>query len=301
MNARSKPLDAKYQAEFLAQARELRPELHRYCSRLMGSVVDGEDVVQDTMARALQALHELQEPTVLRAWLFRIAHNRALDILRGRALRKLEPIDAAVEISDPDTPDPLLTLLQHEAVNTAVSRFTELPPAQRSVVVLKDVLGEPLLDIAALLDLSVDSVKAHLARGRARLREISERPVPPKREHTPSAAVARFVMHFNQRDWPALRALLASDVKLQQSSHPVRTGTKYVGTFFNTYAKTDGIRLTPAWLEKREVIAAFECGSAPGPAYFMWLEWRKDRIVFIRDYRYDRYVIRDAELVMVDG
>jgi DNA-directed RNA polymerase specialized sigma24 family protein len=65
------------QAELLALADKLRPELHRYCARLMGSVIEGEDVVQDTFARAFVALDELEEAPLLRAWLFRIAHNRA--------------------------------------------------------------------------------------------------------------------------------------------------------------------------------------------------------------------------------
>ena len=68
----------------MALAGELRPELHRYCARLMSPVIDGEDVVQNTFARALVALDELQEAPS-RAWLFRIAHNRALDLLRSRA------------------------------------------------------------------------------------------------------------------------------------------------------------------------------------------------------------------------
>jgi RNA polymerase sigma factor (sigma-70 family) len=70
--------------ELLALARELRPDLHRYCARLMGSVIDGEDVVQDTLVRAFVALQDLDEEPPLRPWLFRIAHNRALDLLRGR-------------------------------------------------------------------------------------------------------------------------------------------------------------------------------------------------------------------------
>jgi RNA polymerase sigma-70 factor, ECF subfamily len=68
-------------AEFFALAGELRPQLHRYCARLMGSVIDGEDVVQDTLARALAALGEIEEMPQIRPWLFRIAHNRALDLL----------------------------------------------------------------------------------------------------------------------------------------------------------------------------------------------------------------------------
>jgi RNA polymerase sigma-70 factor (ECF subfamily) len=193
----------------------------------------------------------------------------------------------------------LEAIMQHEALNTAVSRFIELPTIQRSVVILKDVLGEPLSDIAGLLSLSVDSVKAHLARGRSRLREITQPPLPA-RSRKPSEDVARYVMLFNRRDWPSLRALLVEDVKLQQSSHPVRTGAANVGTFFGTYAQFNEIRLAPAWLEGREIIAVFEHESASAPDYFMWLEWRDGRIVFIRDYRYDRYVMRDAEIVMAD-
>jgi RNA polymerase sigma-70 factor (ECF subfamily) len=192
-------------AELLALAGELRPDLHRYCARLMGSVIDGEDVVQDTLVRALVALQDLDEAPPLRPWLFRIAHNRALDLLRGREVRVAEPIDAATEVADSAQPDPLETLMRREAVKTAVSRFVELPTLQRSVVILKDVLDESLIEIAALLDLTVDAVKGHLARGRAHLREINAhtRRLPDARPA--SAAVARYVALFTQRDWDGLR------------------------------------------------------------------------------------------------
>jgi DNA-directed RNA polymerase specialized sigma24 family protein len=73
-------LNRDRRAELLALAGELRPDLHRHCARLMGSVIDGEDVVQDTLIRAFVALQDLDEPPPLRPWLFRIAHNRALDL-----------------------------------------------------------------------------------------------------------------------------------------------------------------------------------------------------------------------------
>ncbi|MDB5607663.1 MAG: polymerase subunit sigma-70 [Bradyrhizobium sp.] len=298
MSAGSKPLDRDRRAELLALAGELRPELHRYCARLMGSVIDGEDVVQDTLARAFVALQELEEMPPLRPWLFRIAHNRALDLLRGRAVRMAEPIDAASDVADPTSPDPVEMLMRQEAVKTAVSRFAELPTLQRSVVILKDVLDESLMEIAALLDLTVDAVKAHLARGRARLREINAqaRSLPDVRPA--SAAVARYAAMFNQRDWDGLRALLADDVKLHQSTYPLRAGSAEVGRFFTIYAKFDGVWLAPAWLEGREVIAVFADRADPKPAYMMWLEWRDGRISFIRDYRYARYVVADAELAL---
>jgi RNA polymerase sigma-70 factor (ECF subfamily) len=294
--------DRDRRAQLLALAGELRPVLHRYCARLMGSVIDGEDVVQDTLERALAALqdpasHDVEE-TRLRAWLFRIAHNRALDLLRGRAVRMAEPIDAAADVADPSSPDPVEMLMRQEAVGTAVSRFAQLPIAQRGVVILKDVLGEPLSEIAALLDLTVDAVKGHLARGRARLREINAQGGPLPEARPASAAVARYVALFNQRNWDGLRALLADDVKLVQSAHPPRVGAADVGLFFTIYAEVDGVWLVPAWLEGREVIAVFEQRADRKPGYLMWLEWRDGRISFIRDYRYVRYVAADAELTL---
>ena len=298
---RSSP-DRDRRAEFLALTGELRGELHRYCARLMGSVIDGEDVVQDTLARALVALDEAGETPQLRPWLFRIAHNRALDLLRSRSLRKAEPIEAAIDIADEANPDPMEVLMRQEAVETAVSRFAELPLVQRSVVILKDVLDESLKDIADLLDLTVDAVKAHLARGRARLREINTQAATPAEARPASEAVARYVALFNAQNWDGLRALLAGDVRLHQSTYPVRVGAADVGMFFTIYAKFEGVRFAPAWVEGREVIAVFENAADPKPSYFMWLEWRDGRISFIRDYRYARYIVNDADLMLaVDG
>ncbi|NPU13111.1 sigma-70 family RNA polymerase sigma factor [Bradyrhizobium sp. 83002] len=294
---RHSPDDGR-RAEIAALAEQLRPELHRYCARLMGSVIDGEDVVQDTLARALAASDERQDIGMLRAWLFRVAHNRALDLLRSRAIRTTEPMEAAGDVADDSAPDAVEMMMREEAVRTAVSRFTELSIPQRSVLILKDVLDEPLADIAALLDLTVDSVKAHLARGRARLAEINAVAGAQQAARPASDAVARYVALFNRRDWDGLRALLADDVRLHQSAHPVRVGAADVGMFFGIYATIDGIWLVPAWLEGREVIAVFEDRADPKPSYIMWLEWRDGNISVIRDYRYVRYVIADAELAL---
>ena len=293
--------DRDRRARLLALASELRPELHRYCARLMASVIDGEDVVQDTLARAFLALDELDVMPPLRPWLFRIAHNRALDVLRSRAIRAAEPIEAAHDVVDEAIPDPVEMLMRQEAVKTAVSRFAELPILQRSVVIMKDVLDEPLAEIGALLDLTVDAVKGHLARGRARLREINARDDRLPDARPASAAVARYVALFNQQDWDGLRALLADDVKLNQSTHPLRIGRADVGMFFSIYAKMDGVWLAPARLDDREVIAVFESRGDPKPSYMMWLEWRDGQISFIRDYRYVRYVAAEADLVLALG
>ena len=188
--------------------------------------------------------------------------------------------------------------MRREAVETAVSRFVELPTVQRSVVILKDVLDQSLEEIAAMLDLTVNAVKAHLARGRARLKAINaEAPAKPA-PRPPSPAVARYVALFNRHDWDELRAMLADDVRLVQSTHPLLAGAADVGMFFGIYSGSAPVRLAPAWLDGREVIVVYEDAAAVKPSYLMWLEWTDGRISFIRDYKYIRYVIEDAELVL---
>ncbi len=298
MNAGPSSPPAARHADLLALAGELRPELHRYAARLMGSVIDGEDVEQDAFARAFVALDGLEEAPSLRAWLFRIAHNRALDLMRSRAIRAAEPIEAAHQIPDPESPDPVEALMRREAVETAVSRFVELPTVQRSVVILKDVLDQSLEDIAAMLDLTVNAVKAHLARGRARLKVINAKAPAEARLRPPSPAVARYAALFNQRDWDGLRAMLADDVRLVQSAYPPRAGRADVGMFFTMYSREPPARVGPAWLEDREVIAVWDDPEALRPSSFMWLKWTDGRISFIRDYRHVPYVAEDAELVL---
>ena len=279
--------------EFAALARALRPELHRYCARLMGSVLDGEDVVQDTFANATAALANLDPATPLKPWLFRIAHNRAIDQLRHREVRVAELSDG-VSVADASAIDPEEAAIREQAMATAVSRFVELPVTQRSVVVLKDVLGQSLAEIAALLSISVDAVKGHLARGRTLLREMV--PAAPTFVPSPSADITRYVSLFNARDWDGLRAMLAEDVELVQSTHARRHGRTDVGQFFFIYARSGPVRLAPAWLEGREVIAVFEDERDSRPSYVMSVETRDGCVTFIRDYRYVRYVSAEVDV-----
>src|SRR5205823_10875675 len=116
--------------------------------------------------------------------------------------------------NDADNPEDRLA--HDEATRAAVTRFSELVPVQRSTVILKDVLGHSVEEIAELLDLGVPAVKAALHRGRHRLRQLAESaprdamPAPP----APSPALVRYAALFNARDWPAVRAMLAEDVRL---------------------------------------------------------------------------------------
>jgi RNA polymerase sigma-70 factor (ECF subfamily) len=267
----------------------------------MGSVIEGEDVVQDTMVRAFESLPDLDNATPLRPWLFRIAHNRALDLLRSRTVREAEPIEAAADVADVSNPDPMEALMRQDTVKTAVSRFAELPIHQRATVILKDVLDESLTEIAALLDMTVEAVKGHLARGRARLQQINARAASDQQAAPASESMLHYIALFNQRDWNGLRAILADDVKLNQSSHPIRSGSADVGFFFTKYAELEGAWLAPARLEGREVIAVFIDRADERPSYFMWLEWHDGQIAFIHDYCHVRYVALDAELQLTNA
>jgi RNA polymerase sigma-70 factor (ECF subfamily) len=96
--------------------------------------------------------------------------------------------------------------------------------------------------------------------------------------------------------------MLADDVRLIQSSYPLRAGRAEVGRFFSIYARQPPARVRPAWLDGREVIAVWEDSRAAKPSYFMWLEWRDGEISFIRDYRHVSYVVDAAELIFAaDG
>jgi len=133
---------AQAREQFLGLVESVRPELHRYCARLTGSVIEGEDIVQETLAKAFYTMSQTLEVPPLRPWLFRIAHNTAIDFLRSRGRRQTEPSGEIDEIAAYDAaPDPLI-------VRAALARFLTLPLTQRSAVVLKDVLGHSLEEIA---------------------------------------------------------------------------------------------------------------------------------------------------------
>lgn len=281
---------------FLALVAEVRPELHRYCTRMTGSTADGEDIVQETLARAFYALSEMEELPSLRPWLFRVAHQRAIDHLRGHEQRFARPLAVIDEAPDPAL-DPEDALAREQAVCAAVDRFTDLAPAQRSCVILKDVLGHSLEEIAELLELSLPAVKAALHRGRERLRAASPSATPDS-PHRPSPVVARYAALFNARDWDAVGALLAEEVRLDLVSRVQRTGRRRVANYFSRYGVVDDWHLVPAWLEGREVIAVFRRPDDPLPGYFIELSLAGDQITHIRDFRYVPYIARDARFVL---
>ena len=284
---------------FLELVADLRPELHRYCARMLGSIADGEDIVQDTLARAYYLLPEMEGLPALRPWLFRIAHNRALDYLRRYEARMSESLDAVRDTAADPAPSPDDAMAHQQAVQLAVSRFVELAPAQRSCVILKDVLGHSHEEIAAMLELTVPAVKAALHRGRLRLGELAERPPHATPVLETSPILSRYVALFNARDWDGVRAMLASDVQLDLVSRAQRAG-RAVESYMSNYERVDDWILKPAWLEGREVIAVFRAPEDARPGYFIELTVRNGKIHLIRDFRYVPYVLQEAAVVLAE-
>jgi RNA polymerase sigma-70 factor, ECF subfamily len=281
---------------FLALVNDVRPDLHRYCARMTGSITDGEDVVQDTLARAYYELSELKELPAMRSWLFRIAHNRALDYLRRYERRMGEPLEVAEDIAAGHAVEPDIALERDEAVRAAISRFLELAPAQRSCVILKDVLDYSLEEIASMLDLSLSAVKAGLHRGRTRLRELSKVSGPAKSRRETSPALARYAALFNARDWDGVRAMLVDDVKLDLVSHLKAAGRRQVSDYFTNYDRLTDWRLVPGWLDGREVLSVFPEPDAARPAYFIEPRLVDGRVAAIRDFRFVPYIAQEAEI-----
>src|SRR5580658_902946 len=171
----------------------VRPELHRYCARLTGSVIEAEDIVQDTLARAFYALSLTPEVPPLRPWLFRIAHNAAMDFLKSHGTKYTDAHAEMDEIAGfDDKPDPAV-------VRAALARFVLLPIAQRSAVILKDVLGHSLEETAETMGTTVMAVKAALVRGRRTLLQRDKGEVTLAT--TTRVELDRYASLFNAHDW----------------------------------------------------------------------------------------------------
>ncbi|MFL6623646.1 MAG: RNA polymerase sigma factor [Sulfurifustaceae bacterium] len=278
---------------FLALVENVRPELHRYCARMVGSITDGEDIVQDTLARAYYELSEHKELPPLRPWLFRIAHNRALDYLRRYERRMSEPLEAAMEIASAEPANPDNALARDQAMRAAISRFLELPPLPRTCVILKDVLDHSLEEIAETLDITLPAAKSGLHRGRARLRELAEAPGPEARSRTVSEALTRYAALFNARDWDGIRTMLVDDVKLDLVTR-VKARGAYVRNYFINYDAVQNWRVEPGLLDGREMLAMYNNAQDNHPSYFVELTFVDDRIVNIRDFRFVSYIAHEA-------
>ncbi len=276
---------------------ELRPKLHRYCARMTGSVIDGEDVLQDTLVKAVASLNsEEKEIADLEKWLFRIAHNASIDFLRWRARSEALRAEADLEllayeeapIDDPDI------------VAASLGAFMELNPAQRAVVILMDVLGYRLAEICNITGMSLPAVKSALHRGRTRLRELARswHDTPRSEVALQKTLLSKYIERFNARDFDAIRNMLADEVKLDLVSRERRYGKTAVSGYVTNYSHNDDWKFGLGLVDGRPAIVVGTPGDASEKVdYFIMLRWAGNRVLDIRDFRYARYVMESADVV----
>jgi RNA polymerase sigma-70 factor, ECF subfamily len=277
----------------------MRPKLHRYCARMVGSVIDGEDVLQDALIKAVEAHasaaeagNPIENPE---GWLFRIAHNTALDFLRKRQRQEALRGDAKVDMML----DQLDAVESRQIASASLRTFMRLPVAQRASVILMDVLGCSLHEICEVMDCSLPAAKAALHRGRTQLREFAGEPEDTPQQRLSEADRARlgaYVAHFNARDFDAIRAMIADDVRLDLVSKTRLNGKAEVSRYFGNYSSVSDWHLVPGLVEGHPAILVFDPDDrASGPKYFMLLNWADGKVATIRDFRHAAYVIEGAE------
>lgn len=272
--------------EFEKRLGEFRPRLHRYCARMVGSAVDGEDVLQDTLIKALRAQAEGAVVDNPEAWLLRIAHNTSLDFLRRRARSKVVPLTEDIEEAPlPDT----------DIVAVGFHAFLQLPELQRCAVILKDVLGHSVEEIAAIADCSPAAAKSALQRGRAALAQLARRPEDarlPLMSDADRQKMTAYVRLFQNGDFDAIRAMLADDVKLDLVNRLRLEGRESIGRYFTRYAEETKWRFAFGAVEGRPAMLVFDkAGPSDRPAHFVLLDWGEGGIVAIRDFLFAPYAV----------
>jgi RNA polymerase sigma-70 factor (ECF subfamily) len=274
---------------------EMRPRLHRYCARMVGSVIDGEDVLQDALIKAVEAFRSAAPIGNPEGWLFRIAHNTALDFLRRRSRQRVHLAGEEVEMMA----DPADDISSRQIAATSLRTFMRLPPPQRSSVILADVLGCSLQEVCDVMDYSLPAVKAALNRGRTRLRELAEEDDDTPRPQLSDAdrkRLSAYVSHFNARDFDAIRAMIADDVRLDLVNKTRMTGKAEVSRYFGNYARAEDWHLVAGLVEGRPAILVFDpTEPGAGPKYFMLVDWSAEKVATIRDFRHAPYAIEGAD------
>ena len=265
------------EAAFAELTEPYRGELHAHCYRMLGSVHDADDALQETLLGAWKGRSGFEGRSSLRSWLYTIATNASLRILKGRKGREMprttgrgddpreplaEPLAESVWIEP--YPDELLRYEQRESVELAyIAALQLLPPNQRAVLILREVLDFSAQETAEMLDTSVASVTSALQRARATV----ERELPARSqqetlrglgEEPSRELVARFVDAWNRADIPGIVAMLAEDASF--SMPPVPTwfrGRDNIAAFLNKQFD-EGRVLSSLW--------RFEATTASGQA-----------------------------------
>ncbi|OLT14464.1 RNA polymerase subunit sigma-70 [Pseudonocardia sp. CNS-139] len=274
------------EAAFGSLCERHRRELHVHCYRMLGSFSDAEDVVQETFLRAWRALDTFDGSTLFRAWLYKIATNASLDLIR-RERRRVRTVGTHTEVpwlepypdrlldqaSPEDEPD--AAVVARETIELAFLATTQLLPArQRAVLILRDVVGWTAAETAAALDLSVAAANSALQRARATLRER----LPQHREawtagetgEQERALLQRFIDANDAADPAVLAELFSEDIRVSMPPYPhVFEGLGAMRELFER-AFRDGThgdwRLVPTAANRMPAAASYH--RAPGDTEF---------------------------------
>lgn len=289
---------------FLDSTESVRPLLHRYCSRMVGSILDGEDIVQDVLAAAYFNLPTLQDPAAIQGWMFRIAHNKCLDFLRKRRpdLEEASVMDNTI-YGDQNEDVPLERI---DEVSSAFAHVLDvLAPQERGALLLKDALGYSLTECSVILETSTGAIKSALRRARRKLQasqrdasQMVETQSPLPRERTEELVLLQtYVDRFNARDVEGIKQLIRHDARLEIVSRFEGVGKKPIAeTYFVNYGKLPGnVQLRLAMLDNEVVIVGVredEGGVIPVSA--VRVDIRDGVIHRIRDYIHVGYVFDTA-------
>jgi RNA polymerase sigma-70 factor, ECF subfamily len=257
-----------------------RRALHLHCYRMLGSLHDADDALQETLLRAWRSLPRFTPRPSLRAWLHSIATNVCLTALERRSRRRevpLPPPESAAWRTEllhlQPYPDRLLDELEtRETVELAfIAAVQLLPPKQRAVLILRDVLGWSAKEVAEALEDSVAAVNSALQRARAgleRARAVSAPPHRPAPGEEERALVARFVDAWNAVDIDGLVSLLTRDAVMTMPPDPMLVhGAEEIGAFFASVpaeGRLDEIRLVSTSANRQPALAAYVLDPAKG-------------------------------------
>ena len=196
--------------------------------------------------------------------------------------------------------DPIDQVHQRQAAAAGLAAFMRLPVLQRSSVILMDVLGYSLEEIAGIIETTIPAVKAALHRGREGLRAAIQEPdhrPPPALSEADRRRLSSYVERFNARDFDAVRDMLSEEVRLELVNRRRLKGRE-VANYFGNYARIRDWRLAAGFVERRPAILVYDVEYASArPVYFILLRWEDGQLATIRDFRHARYAIEDAEVM----
>ncbi len=276
--------------EFIGRTEHYRPELLAHCYRMLGSLADAEDAVQETYMRAWRSFGSFEGRSSERTWLYRIATNTCLTARQHHSRRVLPsglgapsdnpsappgPADPAVlwltpfpdQLITPDSADPAAIAVTRDGVRLAlIASLQHLAPRQRAVLILRDVLAWPAAEVAGLLDMSVAAVKSALQRARARLAEVG-----PTAEHVPELTgsqqrelLNRYIAAFENADAAELERILRKDATLE--APPLRNWYEGIASCLPYMARhvlgsPGHWRMLPASANGQPAVAAYYRGA----------------------------------------